>query len=73
MRLTLDQARDRFADRPRPAPREHVGEWVAWCQDRTRIVAHGKEFAEVRAEAMAAGYPEPLMQRVLDTPFVGGA
>lgn len=71
MRLTLEDAKKRFPNGPQPAPLEYAGQWVAWNKDRTRIVAHGARFGKVRAEAIAAGYSEPLMQRVLGTPFAG--
>jgi hypothetical protein len=64
MQMTLAEAKKRFSDRPGPAPLEFAGEWVAWNQDRSRIVAHGARFDEVRAEAISAGCREPLMQRV---------
>lgn len=73
MQMTLEEVKKRFPDRPEPAPLEFSGQWVAWSQDRSEIVAHGAKFDEVRAEAVAAGCREPLMQRVLGTPFVGGA
>lgn len=73
MRMTLEEVKKRFPDRPKPAPLEFAGQWVAWRQDRSEIVAHGAKFHEVLAKAVAAGCREPLMQRVLGTPFVGGA
>ena len=73
MRIAIDKAKQRFPDRPEPAQQEYAGEWVAWSHDRARIIAHGKALAQVRAEAIAAACQEPLMQRVLDTPFVGGS
>jgi hypothetical protein len=73
MRLTLEEARKKFPDRPHPAPLEYAGQWVAWNKDRTRIVAHGDRFDEVRAQAAAAGFEDPLLQRVLSTSFVGTA
>lgn len=73
MHMTLDKVKKRFPDRPEPAPLELAGQWVAWNKDRSEIVAHGSKFDEVRADAIAAGCRDPLMQRVLGTPFVGGA
>ena len=73
MRMTLEEVKKRFPDRPEPAPLEFAGQWIAWNQDRSEIVAHGAKFDEVRAEALSAGCREPLMQRVLGTPFVSGA
>jgi hypothetical protein len=71
MKLTPEQARRRFADRPQPTPVEFAGQWVAWNGERTRILAHGANFGKVRAEGISAGCTAPLMQRVLATPFVG--
>ena len=73
MQVTLEEAKKRFPDGPRPAPLEYAGQWVAWDKDRASIVAHGGGFGEVRAKAIAAGCAEPLMQRVLGVSFVGGA
>jgi hypothetical protein len=71
--MSLDEVKKRFPDRPEPAPLDLAGQWVAWNKDRSQILAHGAKFDEVRAEAIAAGCQEPLMQRVLGTCFVGGA
>jgi hypothetical protein len=41
-----------------PPPEEYLklaGEWVAFSPDGTRILAHGKEFEEVKAALAAAG------------------
>lgn len=59
--------------RPKPAPLEFAGEWVAWNADETAIVAHGADVAAVRAAAMAAGHPDALLQKVArpDRTFVG--
>lgn len=73
MRMTRDEAKKRFPDRPAPAPANLAGQWVAWNMDRDGIVAHGDRFDDVLARAIAAGCREPLMQRVLGTPFVGRA
>jgi hypothetical protein len=71
MRMTRDEAKRRFPERPDPAPAELAGQWVAWNTDRNKIVAHGSKLEDVRADAIAAGCREPLMQRILGTPFVG--
>jgi hypothetical protein len=72
MQMSLEEARRRFPNGPQPTPLAYAGQWVAWNKGRTKIVAHGANFGEVRAEAIAAGCCEPLMQRVLGAPFVGG-
>ncbi len=73
MRLTLEQAKKRFPNRPQPTPLEYADQWVAWNKDRTQILAHGANFGKVRAQAVAGGCAEPLMQRVLASSFVGRA
>ncbi len=71
MRMTREEARKRFPDRPAPTPANLAGQWVAWNADFNGIIAHGDKFDEVRAQAIAAGYQEPLMQRVLSAPRCG--
>lgn len=58
---------------PKPAPVEYAGQWVAWNEDRTEIVAHGVEMAGVHAAAVAAGHPGAILQRVrrLGEIFIG--
>jgi hypothetical protein len=51
---------------PIPAPIEFAGQWVAWNRERTSIVAHGQDMAEVHKAAVRAGHPDPILQR--DTP-----
>ena len=50
--------------RPKPAPYEYSGEWVAWTKDRSTIIAHGKQVSEVREAAVAAGHPDCVLQKV---------
>jgi len=49
---------------PGPAPVKFAGQWVAWNKDQTEIVAHARSIAEVRASAIAAGYPNAIYQNV---------
>jgi hypothetical protein len=58
---------------PRPAPVEYAGQWVAWNKARSEIVAHGTDVAVVRAQSIAAGHPDAVLQRVRrpDTIFIG--
>jgi hypothetical protein len=46
---------------------------VAWNKERTQIIAHGKELAEVHAEAVAKGHRDAILQRVRrpDVSFIG--
>ncbi len=59
--------------RPKPAPAEYAGQWVAWDRDRKQIVAHGNDVAAVRREAVAAGHSLPLIEKVPEeSSFIGG-
>lgn len=49
---------------PGPAPIEYAGQWVAWDESQTAIVAHGPSFAIVRAAAIVAGHPNAIYQKV---------
>ena len=73
MCMTLAECMARFPNRPAPAPIEYAGQWVAWNPERTAIISHGTDVAEVRDAALAAGYEEPLLQKVIARPFVGFA
>ena len=57
---------DRLHDprRPKAAPAEFAGQWVAWNQDRSEIIAHGTDVAKVRAAAVHAGQPDALLEKV---------
>jgi hypothetical protein len=50
--------------RPRPAPVEFAGQWVAWNEAQTEIVAHAPTVASVRAAAIAAGHSNAIFQKV---------
>jgi Family of unknown function (DUF5678) len=71
MQMTLEEFHKRFPGHPEPAPMEYAGQWVAWSDDRTQIVAHGRDFGAVLDEARAAGCREPLMHKVIPAPFIG--
>lgn len=53
--------------RPKPAPVEYAGQWVAWDHERTTVLAHGKTLEEASRAAAAVGYPDPLLERVRRT------
>jgi len=61
--------------RPKPAPPEYAGQWVAWNKAQSEIVAHGREVAEVRKAAVAAGHSDAILQKVrkLNASFIGQA
>lgn len=60
---------------PPPAPIEFAGQWVAWNRERTKIVAHGREMADVHRSAVAVGHKDAILQRVRrpDERFIGVA
>jgi len=64
MEMTLEEFAQKYPDRPRPVPAEYTGQWVAWDAKRSKIVAHGADMSRVRNEAIAAGQPEPILQKV---------
>lgn len=49
---------------PQPAPVEFAGQWVAWNQERTEIIAHAPDFATAWKTAREAGFPDAILQRV---------
>lgn len=51
-------------DRPKPPPVEDAGQWVAWNQEQTEIVAHGHSLSEAFKAAKAADHPEAVLQKV---------
>jgi hypothetical protein len=75
MRMKLRDYTARFPGRPEPVPAEHAGEWVAWNEDCTGILAHGIRMDEVRQQAVARGCMRPVLQKVPRGPYVyvGGA
>jgi hypothetical protein len=60
--------------RTEPVPFEYCGKWIAWSNDRTKIVASGRTFREARAAAKAAGEPKAYLTKAPEatTRFVGG-
>ncbi len=72
MAMTFEEFANKYPDRPKPIPAEYAGQWIAWDAKRIEIVAHGSEMSRVRHEAIAAGHPEPILQKVPRGPFVGG-
>ena len=72
MRMTFEEFNARFPGRRPPTPAEHAGQWVAWNDDRTEVLAHGGNLNEVRARAVQQGCACPVLQKVPHGPFVGG-
>ena len=50
--------------RPKPAPIEYAGQWVAWNKEQTEVIAHGRDLASVREAAIAAGHRNAIFERV---------
>jgi hypothetical protein len=73
MQITREEYAVRFPGRGEPVPAEYAGQWVAWNEDRSRVLAHGPDLTEVRAQAIALGCVRPLLQRIPRGPFVGSA
>jgi hypothetical protein len=71
MGMSLEEFVRRFPSRPKPIPAEYAGQWIAWDTGRTQIVAHGPDRSEVRRNALAAGHPAPILQKVPRGPFLG--
>jgi hypothetical protein len=64
MYLNIDDPRLNDPRRPKPAPAQYAGQWVAWNKDGTAIIAHGSDVALVREAAIAAGCSLALLQKV---------
>ena len=74
MLLNPDDPKLKDPRRPKPAPAEFAGQWVAWNEDRSHVLAHGNDVAAVRTEAVQAGHKTPLMEKVPEVrSFIGGA
>lgn len=71
MRMTLEEYTARFPERPKPIPLEMAGQWLAWNQDCTQILAHGKQMNEVWEQAVAQGCERPVLHKVPRGPFIG--
>jgi hypothetical protein len=73
MQMGLNEFTVRFPDWSMPVPKEFAGEWLAWNEDRTKILSHGEDLIAVREEAIALGCVRPVLQKVPHAPFVGRA
>jgi len=54
-------------------PAEYAGQWIAWNEDRTQIVAHGADYSGVYQQAIDLGCARPVLHKVARAPFVGTA
>ncbi|MBN2309333.1 MAG: hypothetical protein JXR94_10200 [Candidatus Hydrogenedentes bacterium] len=73
MQMTLDEFAAPFPNRGKPIPAEFAGEWIAWNDGRSEILAHGVELTDVRRRAVERGCARPVLQKVPHGPSVGGA
>ena len=64
MIIRIDDPRAQHPRRPTPVPVEFAGQWVAWDRHRTRVVAHGKELAQVQQATVAQGVEDAIFQKV---------
>ncbi len=71
MQMTRDEYRSRFPDRPTLVPLEYAGQWLAWNEDCTEILAHGDSLSEVHDQAVQFGCLRPVLQKIPRGPFVG--
>ncbi len=57
-----------------PITKEYSGKWIAWNEQRTRIVASGETFLDAQRAAQDAGVKQPALQKVppLEGGFAGG-
>jgi hypothetical protein len=73
MRMTVEEYKEKFPNRPEPIPAEYAGKWIAWNEARTQIVAHGDSLWSVREQALATGCRRPILHRIPRAPFIGRA
>jgi hypothetical protein len=71
MQMTLDEYAVRFPERGKPVPAQHAGQWIAWNDDYTSIIASGTAMGKVRDQALARGCTRPVLQKIPRAPFVG--
>jgi hypothetical protein len=73
MQLKPEEYKARFPGRGQPVPAEYAGEWIAWNEDGTKIVAHGAGMTAVWQQAVARGCSRPTLHKIPRGPFVGRA
>ena len=64
MPMTVDEFRVRFPDRGGLIPAEYAGQWIAWNDDRSEIVANGEDLNDVRQRAVQLGCACPVLQKI---------
>ena len=73
MQMTLDEYATRFPDRPPPVPLEYAGQWIAWNEECTEILACGGDFTEVHDQAVLGGCARPVFHKIPRGPLLGCA
>ncbi len=71
MRMTPEEYRTRFPDRPPPVPLEYAGQWLAWDRDCTRVLAHAGTLDEVHKLIDKLEYSDPVFHRIPRGAFIG--
>jgi hypothetical protein len=71
MKMTLEEYAARFPGRRPPVPAEYAGQWLAWNNDESEIVAHGTNMTEVWNQAIQRGCANPVLQKIPRGPFIG--
>lgn len=72
MRMTPEEYRERFPDRPEPIPLEYAGKWIAWEETGRKIVAAADDLRELDEIVSQEGVADPIFQRVPRGAFIGG-
>ena len=59
---------------PPTVPKQYAGQWIAWDQQQTQIVASGSTYDEAYQAAIKAGERQPLLAKAppANVRFVGG-
>lgn len=70
MRMTLEEFQVRYPGRTL-IPADYAGQWIAWNEDRSEIMAHGTDFTDVYQQAVNSGCERPVMHKIARAPFVG--
>jgi hypothetical protein len=71
MQMKLEEYTKKFPERGQPVPGACAGQWIAWNEDRNKILSHGADYGTVRQEAIASGCARPVLQKIPRAPFVG--
>jgi hypothetical protein len=58
------RANERRSKEPPIVPIKYAGQWIAWNGQQTRIIASGSTWQEARQAAIAAGEPDPVLDKV---------